>query len=160
MKTVALPLKKQKKNIFFLFSFSFFLHFSPNFCIYNTYESDIGDTKWSGNRSWDPTTIGHTKCVRYKEENVKIKATLIIHLAAAQPQRPRRSRNKNSNNGWMGGLMTPSRWPRNSSKNHLGRGRAPDRSVDSDQNYLAKMKRLKTFSAPIRQNCLIFCMRP
>ena len=60
----------------------------------------------------------------------------------------------------MGGKMTWSRWPRNSSKNHLGRGRAPDRSVDSDQNYLAKLLKLETISAPIHTICLIFCMRP
>ena len=60
----------------------------------------------------------------------------------------------------MGGKMTWSRWSRNSSKNQLGRGRAPDRSVDSDQNYLAKMMYLKTISAPIHTICLIFCMRP
>ena len=61
--------------------------------------------------------------------------------------------------GWAGKDLAP-RWSRISSKNHLGRGRAPDRSVDSDQNYPVKLVKLETISAPIHTICLIFCMRP
>ena len=114
VKTVTLPPKKQKL-LFFIFFF-LFLTFLPQFCIYNIIHSDVGDRIRSRNRSWDQATTVHAMRVRNKGENKKIKATLIIHLAAAQPQRPRRSRNKNSNNGWMGGLMTPSRWPRVASR--------------------------------------------
>ena len=102
---MTLPPKKLK-FLFFIFFF-LFLTFLPQFCIYNIIQSDVGDRIRSGNRFWDQATTVHAMRVRNKGENKKIKATLIIHPAAAQPQRPRRSRNKNSNNGWMGGLKTP-----------------------------------------------------
>ena len=101
---MTLPPKKQKL-LFFIFFF-LFLTFLPQFCIYNIIQSDVGDRIRLGNRSWDQATTVHAMRVRNKGENKKIKATLIIHPAAAQPQRPRRSRNKYRNNGWMGGLKT------------------------------------------------------
>ena len=101
MKTVTLPPKKQKL-LFFIFFF-LFLTFLPQFCIYNIIQSDVGDRIRLGNRSWDQATTVHAMRVRNKGENKKIKATLIIHLAAAQPQRPRRSRNKKETpGGWAG----------------------------------------------------------